>query len=218
MPSFGLDGVDPAVWGVLAGLGLFHGINPAMGWLLAVAMGMQEARARAVWRSLLPLGIGHGLAIAAAIAAAAVLGAVVPLRPLRLGIGAALIAFGAYRLVRQRHPRYGSLRMGPRQLTFWSFLMASAHGAGLMVVPFVLTGGAAPPSAAAHHGPVIVRDPALAALATLVHTAAYLAVTGALAALVYGRVGVGFLRRAWLNVDLLWGGALIATGIFTILW
>lgn len=207
---------EPGAWVALVGLGVFHGVNPAMGWLLAVAIGLQERSDRAVWRALGPLGLGHAFAIGAAIALAAALGFVVPLTVVRYAVGASLLAFGAYRLFRQRHPAYGTLRMGGRQLTFWSFLMASAHGAGLMVVPFVL------PSAARLSSPVapdaIARDPALATQATAVHTAAYLVVTGLVAGLVYRKYGLAFLRKGWVNMDLIWAVALLATGVFTLLW
>lgn len=189
-----------------------------MGWLLAVAMGMQEEDGSAVLRSLIPLGAGHLVAVAAAIAAAAVVGLVVPLAAIRVAVGAALLLFGGYRLFRQRHPRYGRMRMGARQLTIWSFLMASAHGAGLMVVPFVLGGRRAPHLPAAEVSGAVAGDPELAGAAVLIHTAAYLAVTGLAAWAVYRWVGVAWLRRGWVNLDFVWAGALMATGIFTLVW
>lgn len=207
---------DPAVWAALVGLGAFHGINPAMGWLLAVAMGLQERSGRAVVRALAPLAVGHALAIAAAIALAAALGLLIPLDVVRYAVAVGLVGMGIYRLFRQRHPAYGRLRMGTRQLAFWSFLMASAHGAGLMVVPFVLPGRSAlSPSLLAE---AIAQDPWLSTQATAVHTVAYLVVTGALAGLVYWRFGLGFLRKGWVNIDLVWAVALLATGILTLVW
>ena len=124
----------------MLGLGALHGLNPGMGWLFAVGLGFQEQDRRAVWRALLPLALGHGLAIAAAVAVAMVVGAALPLTVLKWVVGLALVAFGLDRLVRGRHPRWVGMRVTLRDLTLWSLLMASAHGAGLMVVPFVLDG------------------------------------------------------------------------------
>ncbi len=125
-------------WLALLLLGAWHGINPGMGWLFAVALGLQEQKRRAVWRALLPLALGHGLAIAAAIVVGALVGLILPVRYLKWLVAVVLVGFGLYRLVRHRHPRWGGMRVGFRDLTVWSLLMASAHGAGLMVLPFVL--------------------------------------------------------------------------------
>lgn len=108
--------------------------------------------------------------------------------------------------------------MGSGQLAVWSFLMASAHGAGLMVVPFVLGRERAPGSPAAELQEAVAGAPGMAALAVAVHTAAYLAVTAGVAGVVFRYVGVAFLRRAWLNLDYVWGAALMGTGIVTLLW
>ena len=205
-------------WLALAGLGAVHGLNPGMGWLFAVALGLQEGRARAVWRALSPLAVGHALAIGAAVLAALALGRVVPAEALRWIVGGALVTLGSLRLVRHRHPRYGGMQVGFRELTAWSFLMASAHGAGLMVLP-LLVGGAAPPRAHAMHlmtaslAPALPASPVTLGLqATALHTAGYLLVTGLLAVLVYRKLGLRMLRTVWINLDLIWGGALVATG------
>src|SRR5690606_33712364 len=129
-------------WLALLGLGAFHGLNPGMGWLLAVALGMQEGRRAAVWRALGPLALGHALAVGAAVLVMALAGRLVPLDVLKWGVAGVLLAFGVYRLFRHGHPRYGGLRVGVRDLTVWSFLMASAHGAGLLVLPLVFGTGA----------------------------------------------------------------------------
>ena len=126
-------------WVTLFLLGAFHGINPGMGWLFAVALGMQEGSRRAVWRALLPLGIGHALAIAAVILLAVLLGVMVPLPALRVPVALTLMGTGVYRLARHCQPRLGGMRVGMVGLTAWSFLMASAHGAGLMVLPVFST-------------------------------------------------------------------------------
>ena len=241
---FSLDVSWP--WLVLLGLGAVHGINPAMGWLFAVALGLQERKGRAVWRALPPLALGHFLAIGGAIGLAALLGLVVPLSALKWFVAATLLCYGVFLLVSNRHPQFGGMRVGVRDLTIWSFLMASAHGAGLMVVPFILGSAAAQPrvtsasvaesapmaavysiedapiqTAAAHagHSAALVADEAnnglTGLMATLVHTVGYLLVTGLVAVIVYEKVGLRLLRSAWINIDLIWAGTLILTGLIT---
>lgn len=221
----------------LLGLGALHGINPGMGWLFAVGLGLQRRREAAVWRALPPLALGHALAIAAALVVAALIGAAVPAAILEWAVAVLLGGYGAYRLVRTRHPRYGGMLVGARELVIWSFLMASAHGAGLMVVPLVLArggsgvSGAGPtftagPGAAGHaaHGAAGAEllagaavEPTAAILASVLHTVGYLLVAGAVAALVYRRLGLRVLRTHWVNLDLFWSVALIATGALTVL-
>jgi hypothetical protein len=205
-------------WPALLALGAGHGINPAMGWLFAVALGLQRGRRAAVWGALGPLAIGHAMAIAAAIAVAGVIGLVLPLDLLRWVTAGVLVSLGLFRLVRSRHIAYGGMGVDGRELAIWSFLMASAHGAGLMVLPLVLGHPAESPHghllASASLGPVALGRTGL--MAALIHSAGYLAVTGAIAALVYERFGVGFLRRGWINLDLLWAAALVITGVATV--
>lgn len=229
-----------AATGVIAllGLGGFHGVNPAMGWLFAVALGLQEQDRRAVWRALLPLGAGHALAVLAAVVVAAALGLVIPPRALRWFVGAILLGFGAYRLMRHGHPRYGGMRVGARDLVVWSFLMATAHGAGLMVVPLVLADDeAAPAMAHVDHRPAatpsaaatsrsgngeettlhasLMADVPTGLWATILHTFGYLLVTGIVAVIVFEKAGIGILRKAWINLDLIWAGTLLATGLLS---
>ena len=221
--------IEPLSSGSLAalvGLGIWHGANPGMGWLFAVALGLQEERGSAVVRALGPLALGHGAAIAAAVLVAALLGTVVDPMVLKWGVAVILVLFGVDRLVRGRHPRWVGMRVRPRELAFWSFLMASAHGAGLMVVPFVLEGSAGGNVGFGGHGghdhgshgavEASLQGGADAALqATVVHTAGYLAVTALLAGVVYRKFGLGLLRSAWVNLDVVWGVALILTGVLT---
>ena len=210
-------------WIALLGLGAFHGINPGMGWLFAVALGMQERRRTAVWRALIPLGLGHALAVAAAILVALTLEAIVPLRYLRWPVAAILVVLGVSRLIRHRHPRWASMRVGMRGLTLWSFLMASAHGAGLMVVPVYLKMAAAETAHACHSNGVMqaslapggVMPTGVALTATALHAVGYLIVTAVIAILVFEKFGVGLLRKAWFNLDLIWAAALILTGLLT---
>ena len=208
-------------WLAFAALGVGHGINPGMGWLFAVALGLQEGRSRAVWRALPPLALGHALAVGVAVLTAAALGEVVPADVLKWIVGASLAALGGVRLVRHRHPRSGGMRVGFRGLTSWSFLMATAHGAGLMVLPLlvdnVASTGGAPYAGHAAHAMLVpasgITDVSI--WATLVHTGGYLFVTGVVAVIVYHKLGLRLLRKMWINLDLVWGGALIITGTLT---
>ena len=211
-------------WVALLLLGAAHGVNPGMGWLFAVALGLQERDRRAVWRALLPLAIGHALAIATVLALAAAVGLVVAPPQLRWLVAAGLVGMGVFHLVRHRHFRWGGMRIGPRDLTIWSFLMASAHGAGLMALPFVLglAGHAGhEPAAAAHVSHMTMLPagldavPAAGLLASGVHALGYLLVTGIVAVAVYEKLGLRLLRTAWVNVDLFWSVALIVTGLVT---
>jgi hypothetical protein len=211
-------------WLSLLVLGAAHGINPAMGWLFAVGRGLQERDRRAVWRALGPLALGHAMAIAFAVLLAITLGQMLPLRWLRWIVAAALLAVGIDGLLRHRHVRLAGMRVSARELATWSFLMASMHGAGLMVLPFVLGTAASSATAMSHHHhqvtPVLAAgitaiDP-IGVTAPLVHTLGYLGVTGALAVIVYEKVGLRILRRAWINLNVLWGAALIAAAVMVI--
>ena len=206
-----------ALWLMLL-LGAYHGINPGMGWLFAVALGMQERKGSAVARALVPIAFGHALAIGSVVLAAAFLG--MRLRPeaIRYPVAAILLGLGIYSLVWHHHPRWVRLQVGFRDLTVWSFLIASAHGAGLMVVPVLLrssTVEAAGPMAA-HHPTSVAGGPLAALLATGVHTTGYLVVTGLIAWVVYSKVGLAILRKAWLNLNLVWSAALVVTGLVTL--
>jgi hypothetical protein len=208
-------------WGTLLFLGAFHGINPGMGWLFAVALGMQESRGAAVWRALLPLGVGHACAIAVTILAAILAGIAIPTALLRWPIAALLVLLGAQRLRRHGHPRWGGMRISMGGLTVWSFLVATAHGAGLMVLPVWLgmsTASSAGEShmLAAHTGHLQTASLASGLAATAVHGASYLLVTAVIAWIVFTRLGVGLLRTAWINLDVIWAAALIISGGLTL--
>jgi hypothetical protein len=199
----------PEVAGI-AGLGAFHGLNPAMGWLFAVALGLQEQSRRAVYRALGPIATGHALSIALAIVAFEGLRSVVSTEALRISGAVALAAFACWKLISQRHLRWVGFRLGPRDLVLWSFLMASAHGAGLMLLPLVVGMQLDPAQGA-------VTAAGSGALAVLIHTAAMLLVAGSIAVIVYEVVGVGILRSSWVNVDRLWAGALLVGAMATLL-
>jgi hypothetical protein len=207
-----------ASWAMLVSLGAFHGINPGMGWLFAVALGMQERRRGAVLRALVPLGAGHALAVAGSIGLALAIGAVVPIRELRWPIAGVLVSLGVMRFFRHLHPRWVGMRVGMRGLTVWSFLMATAHGAGLMVVPVFVGMSMADEGGHMHHAAAgTATNAGVALFATGLHAVSYLAVTAFIALLVFDKLGVGILRRAWFNVDLIWAGALVATGAATLM-
>jgi hypothetical protein len=205
-------------WLGIFGLGAFHGLNPGMGWLFAVALGLQERRRGAVWSALGPLAVGHVLATAAVLLAAVLLGALLPVATLKWIVAGILLALGGLRLVRHRHPRWASMRVSLRGLTVWSFLMAFAHGAGLMVLPLFLNlsatahaGGAR--DAGAHCATAAAAPgPASGLLASSIHGLGYLLVTAVIAVVVYEKLGLGLLRRAWINLDLIWAAALLVAG------
>lgn len=205
-------------WTAMLLLGAYHGINPGMGWLFAVALRLQQRRASGVYRALLPLALGHAVAVGVVILVALGVGTVVGPRTLAMTVGSLLIALGGYRLWRHRHPVFGGMQVGVRDLTIWSCLMASAHGAGVIVLPFILPMSAdvlaAVPGHGGHGAPVSAAHGLADALLALgVHTAAYLAVTGTVAAVVYHKLGLALLRTAWFNVDWFWAAGLVVAGI-----
>jgi hypothetical protein len=155
--------------------------------------------------------------VAFAVGAALAIGFVIPQSWMRWPIAIVLVSLGALRLFRHRHPRWGGMRVSMRGLTVWSFLMATAHGAGLMVVPVFMGMSMSGAGEHAHHMPAAWQGAAAAFFATGLHAAAYLAVTAFIAVLVFEKLGVGILRRAWLNLDLIWSAALVATGTLTLM-
>jgi hypothetical protein len=208
-------------WLALALLGAYHGLNPAMGWLFAVALGLQERRRGAVLQALPPIALGHATAVLLAVLIVGVAQIVVPFDVLRYAGAGVLILFGLYKLVRRKHPRWVGMRVGFKDLTAWSFLMASAHGAGLMLVPVLLRLSSAEPTQGTHeHGAHAAHAGWATVLVDLtavgLHTLAMFAVMGVVAVVVYEKLGVMILKRTWFNVDLLWAGALVAAGVITL--
>jgi hypothetical protein len=200
-------------WAALFFLGAYHGLNPGMGWLFAVALGMQEKSSQAVVRSLAPIALGHAAAIGVVIALASAVRIVLPLQTLKYAVAAGLVALGAYRLIRHRHFKWVGMQVGFADLTLWSFLMASAHGAGLMVLPVVM----GMPAGGGHHMHTAgITDPITGAEATLVHSLGYLILTALIALIVYQKLGLAMLRKAWLNLDQVWAVALIITGLLAL--
>ena len=194
--------------GVL-GLGALHGINPGMGWLFAVARGLQERQRRAVWRAVGPLAFGHALGIGVTIAVAMLAGLALEPANLKWLVAALLLGTGLWHLVRPTHLSAGGMRIGPRAIATWSFLMSLAHGAGLMVVPLVLGRDEVMAHQAHVHHASLIGGPVVTA--TLLHSAGYLAVTALVAIVVYERLGLRLLRSYWFNLDALWAVALIVT-------
>jgi hypothetical protein len=196
-------------WLALVGLGLFHGLNPAMGWLFAVALGLHRGGRQMVLLSLVPITVGHAAAVAAVLLAVLTLGVVIDHTTLLRLAALVLIGWAAWHALyghRQR-VRIG-MRTGLAGLVLWSFLMASAHGAGLMVIPALASiCSSAPPGASA----TFAAPVALAALG--VHSAAMLATIAAVSLIVYNWTGVDFLRRSWINVDLIWVAVLATCGV-----
>ena len=212
-----------AAWLALAGLGAYHGVNPAMGWLFAVSRGMQERSRRAVLRSLVPIAIGHEMSIALVAALVVGLEVVTDSSTLRMVAAAVLFGFGIFRFVKPRaHFRWTSMRVSDRELTLWSFLMSTAHGAGIMVAP-VLIGlqGTIDRSGAKAHDQadlgLLSASLGVGAVGIALHVAAMLAVMGVVAIVVYERLGLKVLRTAWLNTDRLWAAAFVLAAFITLL-
>ena len=198
-------------WATLALLGVYHGVNPGMGWLFAVGRGLQERRRSAVLGALLPIALGHELSIVIVVVAVALTQALVPPHTVRLVAALLLIGFGVYTLARPRtHPRGFGMRVGVLGLATWSFLMSSAHGAGLMLAPVLLglpvSGGYAD----------LRQLGGTAMLAASVHVAAMLATMAVVATVVYEKLGLGLLRRSWFNLDLAWSFVLLTAGALTL--
>src|SRR6266550_4380866 len=195
-------------WLALAGLGAFHGLNPAMGWLFAVALGLHRHNRRIVLLSPLPVALGHALSIAMVAGAFLWAGLVIDLRAVRIGAGLLLIGWALY------HWRYGhrhrvriGMQAGLAALAVWSFLMATTHGAGLMLWPVLM-----PLCFSTASQPLSIGPLPTALLGIAVHTLAMLTVTTAVAVAVYEWIGLEILRRAWLNIDLIWILALFLAG------
>ena len=218
-----LSGISP--WLVLAGLGAYHGLNPGMGWLFAVALGLQDKSRRAVLRALPPIALGHAASVAGVVALVGVTQVILSPPTLRMLSAALIFGFGAFRLLRARHPRWVGMRVGPRDLAAWSFIMSSAHGAGLMLVPVLLQcnpsrgpGGQLHRVAATSLVTSFPRigEPGFLIAAVGIHTVSLLLVAGVAAVIVYEKLGLSLLRTAWVNLDLVWSVALLGAGIATL--
>jgi hypothetical protein len=197
-----------ANWALMIGFGAYHGLNPGMGWLFALALGLQQKSARAIWQSLVPISIGHALSIAVIAAVVLAAGHLLSIALLRYLTASVLLAFGLVKLFTYyRHPRWVGMRVGMRDLFVWSFIMAAAHGAGLMVAPTLLeiTAKTGQPGAA-------MSSVAGLMLAVGLHTTAMLLVMALVAGIVYYKLGLKILRQQWVNFDLIWAVALLVAG------
>jgi hypothetical protein len=204
-------------WLAMLGFGAYHGLNPGMGWLFALSLGLQQRSGRAVWTALLPIAAGHAASLAL-VAALVMMGLrFVTTTTLQLLTAAVLLAFGAYKVFNYyRHPRWVGMKVGMRDLTAWSFLMAMAHGAGLMVAPTLVSVSYI---CGAQGAPVSLGTGLV--LAVGVHTLAMLTVMATVAWVVYMRLGLMVLRQNWINFDLIWAVALLLVGslaLLTALW
>jgi hypothetical protein len=196
----------------LAVIGMYHGINPAMGWLFAVALGLQERRRSAVLRALPLIALGHEASIGVVVLLVSGLQFVAAPDVLRAGGAVALIAFGFFKFLKPRsHPRWVGLRVSAFELALWSFLMSTAHGAGLMLFPVLVSGPHT-------HAEPVLSSASLAtdAAAIVVHSTAMLLAMGLVAIIVYEKLGLGVLRKAWLNLDRVWATAVVAAGALTL--
>jgi hypothetical protein len=205
-------------WIAPALLGAYHGFNPAMGWLFAAALGLQERRVGAVTRALPLIALGHAASVAVVVAFATVAQLLVPLHALRIVGAMLLVGYAIHLIVGRAHPRRVGMRLGARGLVAWSFVMATAHGAGLMLLPFLLgdAGSAMAGPAHAHMAGVEAHAFAAGAGAGIVfgaHTVAMVTAMSAAALAAYRAAGVGILRRFWLDTDLLWSATLAAGGV-----
>ena len=202
------DGNAATLWLLVVALGIYHGLNPAMGWPLAVANGLTARRGSAVFATLVPLGAGHFLAMAIVLVPFAVLSLYLTWsRPIRFGAGLLVLLFGLYRLVDRRHPRFLA-RIRPTQLALWSFLIATSHGAGLMLLPVAL-GLCSPGKGAA---PMPGSGLGTALIVSALHTLVMLGAGLVVAWIVYRYVGLRMLTRGWLNLDVVWGASLVIAG------
>jgi hypothetical protein len=210
-------------WGVLALLGAYHGLNPSMGWLFALSLGLQEKRRSALLLALVPIAFGHATAIAFALLLLHFIQNVLSFTIVKFAVAFVLFSLGIYRLFRASHPRGMGMRASSRDLFFWSFLMASAHGAGVMLMPVLMAQSSSAMTHSMEHmnglHPAGVPATILFAAVT-VHTVAMLLVAGVIALIffeAYEKTGLRWLQRTWFNFDLLWAIALLVAGCAALL-
>jgi hypothetical protein len=185
-----------------------------MGWLFSVALGLQQRSRTAVFAALAPIALGHAFAIGMVVFVVYIAGTVIPFRWLQIGCAATLFGIAFWKLYRLRHPTWVGMCVNFWDLTLWSWLMASAHGAGLMVVPVLLGAkslfcGSAPPGI----NSILSTQPLIATAAVATHTISHLIVSGFIAWIVYDFIGLAVLRRSWINLDLIWCFSLLGAAI-----
>ena len=212
------DNTLTALWGAVILSGVYHGVNPGMGWPLAVSAGLMEGRHRAMLKAVGALALGHLLAMLAILLPFSMMTALIHWETeLRVGAGALVVAAGVYLLINRRHPRFLA-RVAPSRLVLWSFLAAMAHGAGLMLVPIYLGICSADLGDAGHEAArdLMGQNVTSAFLVALVHTLAMTVAGGAIAAAIYFYFGLKLLSRTWFNLDIVWAFSLILVGAFGI--
>jgi hypothetical protein len=210
----GADWTTASLWLAVIASGLYHGLNPGMGWPLAVSAGLMERSPRALVAALGPLAGGHLLAMLLVILPFALLVMLAEWqRQIQIGASLLVIGFGIFRLINQRHPR-ALARIPPTQLALWSFAVAIAHGAGLMLVPIYLglCLEANPDRSHQAAGSLINANLGMAVLVSTVHAAAMIAAGGGLAWLVYRYLGLKFVSRSWFNLETVWAVSLVLVG------
>jgi hypothetical protein len=201
-----------AVFFTVALFGAYHGLNPGMGWLFALALGMQQNNEKAIWKSLAPITLGHAFSIALVAGGILALQAFISLKTLQAATALVLIGFGIYKLLNwYRHPRWVGMKVSWQELTIWSFLMATAHGAGLMIAPALL--GLFNGDHTGHSASTAGLE---ASLGVLIHTLSMLVTMAVVAWVVYKKLGLMVLRKGWLNFDLIWAGALLVVGCLSL--
>lgn len=206
------------LWLAVLASGFYHGINPAMGWPLAVANGLMQRRAQALLRALVYLAAGHVLAMFVVMLPFAMLAILLAWqREIQLGAGVLVIGFGVFLLIRRRHPRVLA-RIPPARLALWSFAVAIAHGAGLMLVPVYLGLCRADEMDQGHRAAqaLIETNLRMALLVSGVHAAAMATVGGCIAWLVYRYLGLKFVSRSWFNLDGVWAWSLVLVGVLSL--
>ena len=210
----GTDWTPAGLWLAVVASGLFHGVNPGMGWPLAVSAGLMEKSSRALVAALWPLTVGHLLAMLLVLLPFALLVTLVEWqRQIQIGASLLVIGFGIFRLLDRRHPR-ALARIRPTQLGLWSFAVAIAHGAGLMLVPIYLGLCRASDLDKGHQaaGALINFNLGMAVLTSVVHSASMIAAGGLSAWLVYRYLGLKFMQRSWFNLETTWAVSLILVG------
>jgi len=214
----GADWTPAGLWLAVIASGLYHGLNPGMGWPLVVSAGLMERSWRALVAALGPLAVGHLLAMLVVILPFALLVALVQWqRQIRIGASLLVIVFGMVRLVNRRHPR-ALARIRPTQLGLWSFAVAIAHGAGLMLVPIYLGMCRIANVDRGHEaaGVLINANLGMAVLVSIVHSVAMVAAGGLLAWLVYRYLGLKFMSQSWFNLDATWAVSLVLVGVMSL--
>ncbi|QEL23724.1 hypothetical protein FQV39_14860 [Bosea sp. F3-2] len=207
------------LWAAVMMSGAYHGVNPGMGWPLAVSAGLMERSSRALWAALASLVLGHLLSMLAAILPFALLATLLDWqRQIQIAASLLLMGFGGFLLIRPRHPR-ALARIPPSQLMLWSFAVAVAHGAGLMLVPIYLGLCRSSDMDSGHRavGVLINSSFDVALLVCLVHTLVLFVAAGISAWLVYRYLGLKFISRSWFNLDAIWAMSLVAIGALSLI-